>query len=161
MAKRKDMLKDKLNALNPSIPTSTRGEIETAAQPAPEAMKKMQRNSAMKPKAQAGNQTEVKINIRAKTAEAPQMKTEAKPEPQQTGGRQSDGGKSFTCEYAFIFPALMQANINACNRMRDLMIEQAMNLNIMYVGNYWKSLDVVYKNCKNACDLFTPFKCKF
>lgn len=151
MSKRKDMLRDKLNALKPSIPTNTRAVRETGtnAQPATKREKPAKRKPAEDP---AG----IKINIPEKDAAAAVSQPDLKQGPKEAKGRLGQE-KRFSFDYAFIYSDLMQENLASFNRIRDVIVGEANNMNNMYIKSCWKSLEIGCEAIRKTCGLFTPF----
>jgi len=147
MAKKSEMLKDKLNALKPSIPTNTRGEVES--QPVRETELKKKPMPAKSPKKE---QPKVKINIHLET---PDKKEESSPGPVSASQENRREDKLFIFESAFIFPELVQENIASFNRIRDLVIEETNNLNNFYLQSCWKGVGICYEAIRKTC--FAPF----
>lgn len=143
MAKKKDLLRDKLNALNPSIPTNTRGE--TAREPhagGPVAGLKSgpRRKTAPKAKAPA-----VKMPEPAKPS--PEMKPG--PEVARQGAPGPFPGKEDANPFAgsFLFSALMQENLVALNRMRETMA----TMNSLFFDSCRRCAGLCFENLTKGC----------
>lgn len=146
MSKRSDMLRDKLNALKPSIPTNTRGEAAGAAEtPAVKEAKPAKR------KPPGSRPKKVKITVLDKGTAAAAM---PEPKPESERARRE---KSFSFDYFFVYPDLMQENIASLNRIRDVMIEEANNMNNTCVQSCWKMVEIGCDAVRRACSLFAPF----
>jgi hypothetical protein len=149
MSKRKDMLRDKLNALKPSIPTNTRGEVFKAAE-SPAGMGE----KPAKGEHPASQPKKVKITVLDKESASP--RPEPKPEPKEGDGR-ARREKSFSFDYFFVYPDLMQENIASFNRICDVMIKEANNMNNMCVSSCWKMVEISCDAVRKSCSLFAPF----
>lgn len=176
MTRKSDKLKDKLNALKPSIPTNTRGEGPREEQMPAGPARAGRRAAPAAPKKPAAP-PEIKIKVPEEKPGAPAIrikvqegKTEApaarpaEKAPEKAPEKISAGGpgkqeKFFALESAFIFSDLVLENLASLNRMRDVMIVEANNINSMCVKGCWKSVAACYDAALNACGLFAP--CSF
>jgi len=159
MAKKKDILREKLNALKPSIPTNTRDkaikEAETKVQPVPDAKTKPQDMPAVKLKSPAKTQLIVKINPQETRQTAPTTKPEQKSSPKGAVSAPPTEGKRFTFNNTFILPALMQENLASFNRIQDVMIDEMNNINKMYINSCRQCVGICYETIRDTCTLFT------
>lgn len=149
MSRRKDMLRDKLNALKPSIPTNTRPVKETGADAPPAARRA--RPAKKKPQAaQAGS--------KVKTMDENPPAAANQPELNRAPNEAGDAPKTYTFDYIFIYSDLMKENLDSFNRMRDTMVSEANNINNIYIKSCWKSVEIGFEAFRKVCSLFTPFR---
>ncbi len=146
MAKKSEMLKDKLNALKPSIPTNTRSEGESPHETSAK-KQKMPVNGPQK------KHSKIKINIQA---EAQDRKEESKPGPVSASRESRKEEKLYIFEGAFIIPELVQENIASFNRVRNLMIEETSNLNNIFLKSCWKGMGSCYEAIRQTCFPLLP-----
>ncbi len=149
MSKRKDMLRDKLNALKPSIPTNTRPVKETGADARPAA--KRARSAKKKPEApQSGIQNSF-LNENPPAASN-------QPEINQAPNEARERPKPYVFDGIFNYSDLMKENLDSFNRMRDVMVREANNINNLYIKSCWKSVEIGFEAFRRACSLITPFQ---
>lgn len=153
MTKRNEKLKDKLNALKPSIPTNTRGEGGLQAGPA----KARRRNTAAPRKTE--DPPKVKVDIQEEKPAVPAVKPVEKTREKGSAGESAKEERLFTFGYAFFLPGLMQQNLACFTRMRDAMLTEANNMNSMYLKNCWQNMAACYEAALKACGFFSP--CSF
>lgn len=143
MAKKKDLLRDKLNALNPSIPTNTRGEaaretrfVESAA----DLKSRPRRKKAPKAKVPAVKRSappRPSPEIEARPATAPQEAPHPSP--------RNENPNPFADP--FLFSALMQENLVALNRMREAMV----SINSLFFDSCRRYAGLCFENLTKGC----------
>src|SRR5512137_2210285 len=115
MANKKDLLRDKLNALNPSIPTNTRGEAAKKTRSGESAAglkSKPLRKTAAKAKAPAGKRP-------TPARPAPEMGRGPAAAPQEPPGPVPRKENANPFAGPFLFSTLMQENLVALNSVRE------------------------------------------
>lgn len=136
MASKKDLLKEKLSALKPSVPTSTRDDSpreKAAAGQDPAAGKKQE------------------LAATAIPAKPPKAQPNVPP----------PSDPAFVFENAFLCLELMNRNAASLARMRDVIIEEMNNINRNHVSNCRQCLEAYNKTIMNTCAAFTSFKWPF
>lgn len=140
MPRKKDMLRDKLNALKPSIPTKTRiaaaGTKEKTASAA--GAKPQKKRPAKKARAEALPSDTMKIQ---------ETKPEEPKKPDEVVKGPENEEKKFAFA-AFCFPFMIQENLAPLARLRNIMTEEINRLFLHNLGIYCEFL-------RNACNLFT------
>lgn len=159
MSKRNDKLKEKLNALKPSIPTNTRSKALKMKEDG-------QRVSPVKPKRQEApavsnkpeSPPEIETTLRERKPEIP--KTEPGEKTEVKGGAGGPlNAQSFSFAYAFILSDLMQDNLASLSRIREVMITEANTMSSMCMKSCWKSVAACYNTAFRTCGFYTqsPF----
>ena len=143
MAKKKELLRDKLNALNPSIPTNTRGEAaketrfgETAAN----LKSRPRRKTAPKTKTPAGKRP-------AQARPSPEMGPGPAAAPQEALGPSPRKENANPFASPFPFSALMQENLVAFNRVREAIV----SINSSFFNSYRRCAGLCLENLTKGC----------
>lgn len=156
MSKRNDKLKEKLNALKPSIPTNTRNQankMKEEGQQVSAVKPKRQESPAVSKKSEAP--PEIKMTLQENKPEIPQTEPGKGAEVKgEAGGVLKEQRLSF--EYAFIFSDLIQENVASLSRIRDVIIAEANTMSSMCMKSCWKSVAACHDTAFKACGLFTP-----
>lgn len=143
MAKKKDLLRDKLNALNPSIPTNTRGEAakETrSGEPAADLKSRLRQKTAPKAKPPAGKKP-------APAKPSPEMKPGPAAVPQEAPGPFHRDEDTNPFAAPFLFSALMQENLAALSRMREAIV----SINSLFFDGYRRCAGLCLENLTRGC----------
>ncbi len=143
MAKKKDLLRDKLNALNPSTPTNTRGE--TAKEPRadePAAGLKSRPGRKTAPKAKTPS-----VKMQAPAEPSPEMKPEPAAASQEAPGPFPRKEDANPFAGPFLFSALMQENLVALNRMREAMV----TMNSLFFDTCRRCAGLCFENLTKGC----------
>lgn len=135
MANKKELLRDKLNALNPNIPTNTRGGAakETrSGDPAADLKSRPRKKTAPIAKTPAEKKP-------APAKPSLEMKPEPAAAPKEAPGPSPRNEDANLFAGPFLFPALMQENLVALSRMREALV------------SIHSSLFDSYRRCAGLC----------
>jgi hypothetical protein len=159
MAKSKDLLRDKLSALNPGVPTNTRGETarQREAQSPPDADADTRGKTAAAANMKMAFKSDIKIESRQKPEAASGDGLGPKPVPKAdfNDTPQEEERPAFGC--ALVIPALFHEHVASLGRIQEAMVAEAGNMQRFYLRNWLQGMETCFETTRRTCTLFPPF----